>query len=87
MRPRACELLLITVSGAPLCVDLCNLSASGAPARLHRSYWPGALGKAELPKWLWSPGAGWGAGDNSITAVGVGAGQGCGGGEGRVFKA
>lgn len=87
MRPRACELLLITVSGAPLCVDLCNPSASGAPTRLRRSHWPGALGKAELPKWPWSPGAGWGAGDNSITAVGVGAGQGCGGGEGRVFKA
>lgn len=87
MRPRACELLLITVSGTPLRVDVCNPSTPGAPAPLShsplaRGAWQGRASQVAPEAW-----GGTGAGDNSITAVEVGVEPGCRGGGGRVFTA
>lgn len=87
MRPRACELLLITVSGAPLRVDVCNPSTPGAPAPLShsplaRGAWQGLASQVAPEAW-----GGTGAGDNSITAVEVGVEPGCRGGGGRAFTA
>lgn len=89
MRPRACELRLITVSGAPLRRRVSPLGFWGERAlRLERrSLARGRLAGPSFPSGPGGWGAGRGAGDNSITRRRGGGGMGRGLGTGRVFTA